>query len=270
MPVSTSSSTAEDTGGNGSKGSVIELTAEPDHKVAFCENLAYPLLVNDGEIAAHEHFAIMRSRLVNARAKLGISSVMITSPEREEGKTMICANLAISFGRLGRPRLLVVDGDLRVRGLTGLLRMHDRPGLAEYLQRNISLQEAVHATTYPSVFVAPAGNCSDDLLPAILEGGRWPEFLAEAKQQFDLILIDSVPAVAPIADCELLGSACDTILLIVRLGKTSREALDFAKKSMERKLLGVVINNTDRSLGLSYDSYYRKTKQSIVHNSSPK
>lgn len=173
---------------------------------------------------------------------------------------MICANLAISFGRLGRPRVLLVDADLRVRGLTTILRLQTEPGLSEYLQGKQSFEETIRATTFRSLAVASAGNSPEELLPALLEGPRWSDFLEQAKRHFDLIIIDSVPTAAPIADCELLAAACDGILLVVHLGKTSREALALARKIIDRKLLGVVVNNTDRRLGSDYYSYYQTKK----------
>lgn len=170
---------------------------------------------------------------------------------------MICANLAISFGQLGRPRVLLVDADLRVRGLTRILRLQTEPGVSEYLQGKRSFEQTIRATTFPSLAVAGAGNSPEELLPGLLEGPRWSEFLEQAKQHFDLVIVDSVPTAAPIADCELLAAACDGILLVVHLRRTSREALALAKKRIDRKLLGIVINNTDRRLGFDYYSYYR-------------
>src|SRR5262249_36337057 len=60
----------------------------------------YPLLVDPEQRAAAEHFGILRARLLNARAKSDIRSVVIASPQKQDGKSLTSANLAISLAQL--------------------------------------------------------------------------------------------------------------------------------------------------------------------------
>lgn len=242
--------------------SVEQIPGRNGTPIQFQNDPTYPLALDHSSIAAAEYFGVTRARIVSAHTKSAIRSVMITSPEKVEGKSLVCTNLAISFGRLGRYRVLLVDGDLRMRGTTRLLKMDEMPGLAEYLEGKLSFEDSVHATEFPAVSVVAAGNPPIDNLPTLLEGPGWSEFLTRAKQHFDIIIVDSVPVSAPLADFELMSAACDGVLLVVRLHKTSREALSVAIQRMNRKPLGLVLNNCDRQQRFDYYSYYYNTQKS--------
>jgi protein-tyrosine kinase len=220
----------------------------------------YPLLVDPQQRAANEHFGVLRTRLLTARAQSGICSVMIASPQRQDGKSLTSTNLAISLAQLRSERILLVDGDLRLHGVTRLLGVQERSGLSDFLQERAAFRDCIKATSLPHLFVAPAGNVSEESLPAILEGGKWLEFLQKAKQEFGLIIVDSVPVSAPIADFELLLAGCDAVLLVVHFRKTTRDAMDFTAQRMNGKLLGVIVNNFERRSDFDYRSYYSGKK----------
>ncbi len=224
--------------------------------VVLRSNPTYPLLVDPEQRAAAEHFGVLRARLLNARSKSDIRSVVITSPQKQDGKTFTSVNLAISLAQLQQLRILLVDGDLRLSGITRLLELEQSAGLADFLQNWSPFEECVKATTLSHLYVAPAGNVSGDSLPAILEGSRWPEFIQKAKQEFDLLIVDSVPVSAPIADFELLLNACDAALLVVHIRKTKRDALEFVTNQMQGKMLGVIVNNKELRPDFSYHAPY--------------
>jgi capsular exopolysaccharide synthesis family protein len=224
--------------------------------VILRSNATYPLLVDPRQRAAAEYFAVLRSRLLNARNKTGIHSVVITSPQKQDGKSFTSLNLAISLAQLQQLRILLVDGDLRLRGATRVLGIEQNVGLADFLHDLVPFEDCIRATNLSHLFVASAGNFADESLPAILEGVRWPEFIQKAKQEFDLVIVDSVPVSAPIADFELLLNACDAALLVVHVRKTTRASMSSAVNRMQGKLLGVVVNNKEHRLELDYHSPY--------------
>jgi len=227
-----------------------------DAPVVLRSSPTYPLVIDPEQRAAAEHFGVLRARLLNARTKSDIRSVVIASPQKQDGKSLTSANLAISLAQLQKERILLIDGDLRVSGLTGLLGLQQKTGLSDFLQHGASFQDCVKATTLSHLYIAPAGNVSEESLPAILEGSRWPEFLQKAKEEFDVIIVDSVPVSAPIADFELLLAACDALLLVVHFRRTTREALDLTAQQVNGKLLGIVVNNVEPRADFDSRSYY--------------
>src|SRR5262249_42964981 len=195
--------------------------------LAIRSRAGWPLITDPGQRTANEYFGMLRARLMSARSKSAIGTVLVASPQRQDGKTFVSLNLAISLANLQRERILLVDGDLRASGITRMLGLQGKAGLADYLQHAGGFRDSIRQTTFPRLSVVPAGNLSKDHLPAILQGVRWPEFLDAARLDFDLIIVDSVPVCAPIADFELLLQGCDAALLVVRVRKTSREAIEF-------------------------------------------
>jgi tyrosine-protein kinase Etk/Wzc len=219
-----------------------------------------PLITDPTQRALNEHFGTLAARVVTAHNKAGIRHFLITSPQRHDGKSFTSVNLAISLAQLEYERVLLIDGDLRMHGITSILGLEQRTGLADFLQRAALFQVCVKPTTLSYLHVVPAGNIVEDLLPGILAGSRWPEFLEKAKQQFDVIIVDSVPVSAPIADFELLLAACDSALLVVQMRHTTREAINVSTQRMQRKLLGVVINKIAPGRRTGYYSGYGYTK----------
>jgi len=219
-----------------------------------------PLLVDPGQSVTAEQFGIIRTRLLNARSKTGIRSLLVTSPEKRDGKTFTSLNLAISLAQLQNERILLIDGDLRLKGITRNLELGQKVGFADYLQRFAPFQACIHATSLSHLCIVPAGNVMGTSLPAILEGQPLPNFLNTAGQEFDLIIVDSVPVLAPIADFELLLAACDGALLVVHLRKTARGAVDVTSQRLGNKLLGVVINNAEFDKHADYHASYVDTR----------
>jgi len=127
-------------------------------------------------------------------------------------------------------------------------------GVSEFLRGELPFKECICPTDYASVWVTATGKSQGDSVATLLEGARWAEFLGEAKQEFDLIVVDSVPVAAPIADFELLSRACDRAILVIHLRKTTREAMETSVQRLNSKLLGVVVNNTEGRL--DEDEYY--------------
>lgn len=208
---------------------------------------------------AVEHFGILRSRILNARCKQGICTILISSSLRGEGKSFTAANLAASVAELKNDRVLLIDGDLRMRAITKLTGLQEAPGLAGYLEHRSTFEDCIRSTTLPGLSIAPAGVSVSAPVATLLEGVGLPEFIRRAKQGFDLILVDSVPASAPLADFELLLSACDAVLLVTRLNSTTRSALQISTQKVGSKLLGVVVNNANPR---SSSEYYKHDDES--------
>src|SRR5215467_14087862 len=115
-----------------------------------------PLILDLEQKAAQEYFAILRSRVINSCKKSGIRSLLITSPQQEDGKSFISLNLAITIAQLRHGDVLLIDGDLRLSRISELLDSREGLGLASFLQGAHQLEECIHPTGVPHLFVLPA------------------------------------------------------------------------------------------------------------------
>jgi len=208
---------------------------------------------NDSLNAALEAYRGLRTKLMRAQSGSRLRSIVITSSLLGEGKTLTTMNLGLCYAQLPQQRVLVIDGDMRTRGLTSMLDHPGSPGLAEILSGDVAPDEAIVATNQENLFILPAGTVSSPP-PELFAGTRWQEFLGRCGEMFKVILIDA-PPIRPLADFELISAACDGIVMVVRAHHGQRETLQKTASTLDtKKLLGVVFNATDVSVK-DYDGY---------------
>jgi Mrp family chromosome partitioning ATPase len=160
-----------------------------------------------------------------AESLLGSSSsqvLMFTSALTEAGTTTTMLNLAISAVRqsgMGKRRAVVVDGNWRRPALADRLGLRQGPGMREVLAGTASVEQSLQETDQIGLWALPAGRTALRITSAP-EGG--PRFLAETmrslfrqlRQRYDLVLVDG-PRWDGQADVVLLGTACDSVYLVV-------------------------------------------------------
>jgi len=209
-----------------------------------------PLLLqrNGYNESAMESYRALRTRLLRLKRTGGVRSVVISSSIPGEGKTLTALNLALCCAQLKDLSVLVIDGDIRTRGLTRALGSPALPGLAEVLAGEVQPEKAILATELPNLFVLGTGS-SSVAPPELFANARWQEFIGWCSESFNLILVDS-PPILPLSDCELISSACDGVLMVVRALRTKREWLQRAVSQMDaKKILGVVFNAVENENG---------------------
>jgi capsular exopolysaccharide synthesis family protein len=205
--------------------------------------------------AAVEAYRTLRTRLVKQQTRTGARSMVITSSAQGEGKTLTIFNLALCYAKIENWPVLVVDADLRTRGLSILAGDHESPGLAEILEKDCSYQSAVLRTDVPSLYILPAGETTAS--PSeLFSGPRWKEFIGWAAESFRLVLVDSPPALN-LADFELIAAPCESVMVVARARKTARESLTKVLAQVDpRKMAGVVFNAAEEK---PENGYYRYT-----------
>ena len=180
----------------------------------------------------------------------GAPILQVTSALDGEGKTTLAMSLGISAAWAGA-RVLVVDADLRRRGLTGLLAAADRPGLTDLGADPHEAVNLIRSDQASGVFVLPAGRPTNSP-PDFLESARMRAFLDWARTSFDLVILDS-PKVANLADSVILAKYCDLVLYVVRWGSSPAEIVgDCLERLAPSKVKGVALNAYDLQKAASY------------------
>ena len=204
--------------------------------------------------AAVEAYRTLRTRLLKAQANQGIRSLAITSTAQGEGKTLTALNLALSYSHLQSRSVLLVDGDLRTKGLSRMLGLHQFTGLSDILDTGCPFHSAVLRTDFPDLYVLPAGTSSTPP-PELFARASWKEFVAWSGETFQMMFTDS-PPVLDLADTELILGACESVLLVTRAGKTKRQALMKVRDQLDsKKLAGVVFNSCEEAAAKNYYRY---------------
>lgn len=217
-----------------------------------CDN---PLLVSGiGNVPSEsvEAYKSLRTQVLKAHTSRGMCTIAVTSAAHGDGKTLTSFNLAYCCAQLRSMPVLLVDADLRTSGLTKLLSQPASVGLANVLDEQVSFDDAVVASDADNLFLVHAG-LSDVSAAELFAGVRWIEFVTWARENFNLVIFDSLP-VRAVADFDLIASASDGVLMVVRALQTPREALEEALAQVEaNKLIGVVWNGAEHQP--KYSSY---------------
>jgi len=112
----------------------------------------------------------------------------------------------------------------------------------------------------------------------MLNSSRIDAFLEEAKERYDMVLMDS-PPVLPVSDAAVLARKVDGVMLVYEVGRTPRNALGRAKThldSVQARVLGTVLNGVKASItGFSpgtqyYIRYYGEEEAGIIPTPAPR
>lgn len=204
------------------------------------------LIPNATEAAVVEHYRRLRTKLVQQHATKPFRSVVVTSPNPQEGKTVTTLNLALSFAMLLPFKVAVVDGDLRRGSLGKWLGVKDHPGLGDLIEGTATLQDAViKCDEIPIHFIV--SGLSQRPAAELLHSRQLGELFQRMTEQFDLVLVDS-PPVNLVTDGQLLAAACDAVLLVARAFSTTRKDLEKAVQDLQTfRIIGTVLNGGTRA-----------------------
>jgi len=217
-----------------------------------------PTLISRGEAnhLASEAYRALRTRLLRQQVTSGIRSVVIASALPGEGKTLTAMNTALCCAQLHDYPVLLIDGDLRTRGLSKLLAAPAGPGLAEILSGRAQYSDAILATDQQNLHVLPAGTPVGSP-PELFAGSRWKDFIGWCAETFKFVLVDA-PPILGLSDFDLMAGGCDGVLVVVRANQTKRVLLRKAAGQVDpKKFLGAVYNAAQTDVNRHYyHAYY--------------
>ena len=173
------------------------------------------------EARTAEAYRFVYSSLEATLRGMDATSVMITSASPNTGKTETALQVAATAHRRGR-NVLLIDADLRMRGLTRFLRAERVPGLRDLADRT-ELSPSSLVARYPlgehrelSILTSGQVGYADDVDEQLSESWFGRAF-EELVQHHDLTIIDSPPLLA-VADTAMVAGYTDAIVLVVREG----------------------------------------------------
>jgi capsular exopolysaccharide synthesis family protein len=206
--------------------------------------------------AAVEAYRTLRTRLLKVQARNGMRSLALSSTAQGEGKTLTALNLGVCLSHLHRS-ILLVDGDLRTKGLSRLLGLQQFTGIGDVLESGLPYHSTILRTDFPDLYILPAGTSATPPAELFSRPG-WKDFVAWSGETFQMMLIDA-PPVLDLADTELILGACESVLLVTRAGRTKRQGLAKVLGQVDsKKLAGVVFNGCDEAAARNYYRYSRE------------
>lgn len=183
-------------------------------------------------------------------------TLMVTSSERGEGKSLFSLHFSQVLANHLRKRVLLIDGDMRRPVQHTVFQCEKSPGLAEVLMGH-GQSVKPRPTHLENLWFLPAGTPGDE--PSVLlEESRIREAFLQLKADFDLILLDC-PPVVPVSDPVQFVEVADGVLYLVMAGQTPRDLAERGigiLKGVGANILGVVANNLGEVLPYYFDHKY--------------
>lgn len=213
------------------------------------------LMNSRGNSPDAEAYRILRTNIELKRGESDIVNIALVSANAGEGKSTTLSNLGYVFAQGGYSTLMI-DADLRRPRLADYNNVDSRMGLSNFLTSDLQLQDVILQTHVDNLYILPSGPTPIDA-SGVLNSYRMTDLLADVRQRFDIVLIDS-PPVLGVSDASLLVNKADAVLLVMQPRKLPIKALLRAKSMILNaggRLLGVVMNNVDLSGDTQYQYY---------------
>jgi len=211
--------------------------------------------------------------------KIKNKTILITSCNPEEGKSIVSCNLAMIMAQMGY-RTLLIDADSRRANVHKIFGLKTKEGgLLDMLMGKAEFDAVVRTATDIMLGATDSSKVIDrpwlNNLNILTAGAVFPnpanlynsekmdDILNYCRKKYDLIIIDTSPVLA-VSEPSILMPKVDGVILVYKAGSTSRLALRRAKIQIESvkgpgSLSGIVLNNVMPETGIdTYYYYYNK------------
>ncbi|MEN9856409.1 MAG: hypothetical protein RLZZ157_1535, partial [Pseudomonadota bacterium] len=192
--------------------------------------------------------------------------VLFSSAVAGEGKS----TTAFAFSRtlaMSGAKTILVEADIRRPSISSVSGLSAKHSLIDVIENHDLLSKAIKKDNLTDLHVMPSRSVDDRAgVDSALE--RLPLLLARLREQYQFIVIDTAPVLA-VAETQVMAQCADAVILIVRWGATSGDAIRLAVRELEASRIqprGVVLNSVDleiqsrytRGDAASYYQYYKK------------
>jgi polysaccharide biosynthesis transport protein len=212
-------------------------------QVLGAERQSLPMITKALPVSPYaECYRFLRTSILSEGLRRNLRVFMMTAASPGQGSTTTSTNLALSFAEAGK-RIVLVDADLRRPKQHGIFNLPNDCGLLEVFTGAAKLDDALQPTDAPGLYLLAAGGQADNP-SALLNSERMREIVEDLRQRFDYVLLDAPPVLA-FSDSAVLSALVDGVLLVVRVGDSSRGNEVQAKIALEKagaRIMGVVVN----------------------------
>ena len=220
-----------------------------------------PALESFRSLRTAVHFAL----LDDARPVLAV-----TGPAPGVGKTFVSVHLGLVAAQ-GEARVLLIDADMRKGHIERYFGLKRSPGLSEVLAGDLPWREALHPIGPKALHTLTAGRYPPN--PAeLLMHPRFQKLLDEARETFDLVIVDTPPVLA-VTDAAIITRLAGATLLVCRAGVTEYGEVTASLARLAQNgvnVKGLIVNalDTRSRYGYRYGNRYYYSASRYRYQSS--
>ncbi|MCK2182994.1 polysaccharide biosynthesis tyrosine autokinase [Halomonas sp. YJPS3-2] len=198
----------------------------------------------------------LRTSLHFAMLEAGNNLLAITGPSPGIGKSFVSINLAAVCAQAGQ-KVLVVDADMRKGHVHHAFGGRSEGGLSELLSGKAALADVTRSGHIDGLDYISRGSAPPNPSELLMQE-RFSQFLADIRERYDLIVIDTPPILA-VTDAAVIGKQCGTTLMVTRFQMNPVKELEIAKRRLETTgvpVKGAILNAMERKAATSYGYGY--------------
>ena len=214
---------------------------------------------NDPKSVISEQYRAIRTNIEYSNVDQNTKTILVTSSDKNEGKTTTVSNLAVSFANLNK-KVLLIDCDLRNASIHKMFKINNIYGLTDILAKDRAVDKCIQKTELENLYVLTAGSTPPN--PAeILSSEKMKNLIEDLKNIYDYIFIDT-PPIGLVTDAGVLSSFIDGVVLVVKSESVEKKYLEETKKKLDAvdaRILGAILNSyKSEQKDYDYYSYYGK------------
>ncbi|MFU8817196.1 MAG: CpsD/CapB family tyrosine-protein kinase [Pseudomonadales bacterium] len=190
-----------------------------------------------------ETYRKLRTRVLQTLDRNGWSTLAITSPLEDAGKTLTAVNLAISLSHEVNHTVMLVDLDLKSPGVHTTLGVDVEWGLVDVVTGRVGLEHALFNPSMPRMVVLPGkplGRHSSE----VLTSPGMKAMLREITTRYaSRLVVFDLPPLLRNDDALLFTPFADATLLVVEDGVNTPDEVERSQQMMQHaNLIGTILN----------------------------
>ena len=198
-------------------------------------------------------YKVLRTRLMHLMRENNWQTIAVISPTKDDGKSTVAINLAISIGNSRKENAVLLDLDLLTPSIHSYFGYQAEVGLDEYFEIDRPLSEIIVSPDMEGLVIAPTVKPLHDS-SEYLSTTKGEDLIKQASSIYDnSVVIVDLPPILVSDDAISFLPHIDAVLLVVREGKTNKLDLQRAQEMlMDVNIAGVIINDSLEPATLGY------------------
>lgn len=210
-------------------------------------------VIVDSKQGQHLKKSVIKKEIYNSFNHSGLAKKMsnlemtigITSPEKEDGKTVVASNLAVSLALAYKKKTVLIDLNVENPSLHEIFDTNLKPGLVESFKNGSVF---LSKTKLELLYLLPAGRQEKGFLD-FSDITALKDIIKSLKEEFEMIIID-MGSVLPIKNFPaVFANEVDGMLMVLDAENTKFDNIERVLRHINKKnIFGFIFNKMDEDL----------------------
>ncbi|MCE5097099.1 polysaccharide biosynthesis tyrosine autokinase [Staphylococcus devriesei] len=221
------------------------------------KKLDTPLYAHDKpKSITSEKFRGIRSNIMFSGANHEIKSIIVTSEKPAAGKSIVSANIAVTYAQAGY-KTLIIDGDMRKPTQHYNFETSNYDGLSNLIIGKSDFEKAIRDTRVDNLDLLTSGPVPPN--PSeLIASDRFKNLYEQLMEMYDFVLIDTPPVIS-VTDAQVFLQSVKDCVMVIDTERNNKKEIKKAKQLIEQAdghIIGAVLNKTAGDKSSNYYYYY--------------